>query len=203
MKGYLRLLLAFACVLVLMPKTVAQKKADGTELFFREYNRQKSRDGQSPRQGQVTMRLLKSATEIKYGFNNGTVSPEYQYQGYITVTPGYVSLDIYHDSHLCHSDSESLSSNQYNEFLKKLYSSGLKRYHNEYGLPDGAGINYIEIKKDDSTLFKGTENSDIETTKGNLQDAFVFLLSPAMSAVYKDPTTTFHSVYDPDYLEKD
>lgn len=202
MPRYLRFIVILLCLGVFIPGASAQKKTDktdNTKYFFREYNRHKSMGTQNPGRKQLSMQLLKSATEIKYGFNNGSVSPEYHYQGYITVTPDYVSLDIYHDSHLCYSESESLTPNQYSKFLDKLNSLGVKPNKGEYNIPDGAGICSIEIKQDDSILFKGIENGDIVTTKGSLRDAFEFLLSPGMMNVYKNPEDSFNSLPDDVY----
>lgn len=52
----------------------------------------------------ISMQLLKSATQITYGFNNGSVASEYAYQGYIVVTLQDVALKIYSQSSPCYSN---------------------------------------------------------------------------------------------------
>ena len=76
------------------------------------------------------MQLLKSATKITYGFNNGSVAPGYADQGYIVVTLQDVTLKNYNQSSLCYSNSD------------------------------------ITIKKELRTIFEGTEDEDVVTTKG-------------------------------------
>lgn len=83
-----------------------------------------SKNKQSPEY--ISMKLLKSATQIMYGFNNGSVAPECQYQGYIIVKPNIVTLNIYHQSSLCYTRAKSLSSSQYSSFLNNLYRLGVK-----------------------------------------------------------------------------
>lgn len=46
----------------------------------------------------LPMLMLKSATEISYGFSNGAVAPEFQYYGKIIVTPNIVTLKIINQS---------------------------------------------------------------------------------------------------------
>lgn len=52
----------------------------------------------------ISMQLLKSATHITYGFNNGSVAPKYAYQGYIVVTLQNIALKIYNQSSPCYSN---------------------------------------------------------------------------------------------------
>lgn len=78
----------------------------------------------------ISMQLLKSATQITYGFNNGSVAPKYAYQGYIVVTLQNIALKIYNQSSPCYSNYD------------------------------------ITIKKELRTIFEGTEDEDVVTTKG-------------------------------------
>lgn len=52
----------------------------------------------------ISMQLLKSATQITYGFNNGSVAPKYAYQGYIVVTLQNIALKISNQSSPCYSN---------------------------------------------------------------------------------------------------
>lgn len=144
----------------------------------------------------VSMQMLKSATKIKYGFNNGSVAPEYQYQGTIIVTPNYVTLNITNMSSLCYTETRNLTTSQYSSFLNRLYGLGIKLNPDEPMMLCGGGVYDILIQKGNSTLFKGVEDEDIVTTKGNLSDAFVPLLNSKMREVYNDPSSTFGMIID-------
>lgn len=142
------------------------------------------------------MQMLKSATKIEYGFNNGSVAPEYQYHGTIIVTPNYVTLNITNMSSLCYTETRNLTTSQYAFFLNSLYGLGIKPNPDEPLMLDGAGVYDINIQNGKSTLFKGIEYEDIVTTKGNLSDAFVPLLNSKMREVYNDPSSTFGVIID-------
>lgn len=148
----------------------------------------------------LTMPILKSATRIVYGFSNGSVHPDYQYQGYIIVTPSTVTLEIYHSSRECYSNLRSLTSKQYTTFLNNLYALGVKPNTDDPMMLDGAGVYELTIEKNKKVIFKGEENVTIVATKGSLRDAFEPLLDSEMKAVYKDPTTTFEQTTE-DYFD--
>lgn len=159
-------------------------------------NAVKSYSKKNQRKESVSMQMLKSATKIEYGFNNGSVAPEYQYQGTIIVTPNYVTLNITNMSSLCYTETRNLTTSQYTSFLNRLYGLGIKPNPEEPMMLCGAGVYYIHIQKGKSTLFKGIEDEDIVTAKGNLSDAFVPLLNSKMREVYNDPSSTFGMIID-------
>lgn len=142
----------------------------------------------------LSMLMLKSANEISYGFSNGSVAPRYAYYGRIIVTPEYVTLDIINQSSSCYNESRVLTAKQYSSFLSTLYSLGVKENTEEYLPLCGGGVSELIIKKGRKTLFNGTENEDIITTKGSLIDAFLPLLSYEMKKVYNDPSITFDTI---------
>lgn len=142
----------------------------------------------------VTMPLLKSATKISYGFSNGSVAPEYAYAGYISVSPQGVSLDIYHMSELCYSQSISLTSYEYNGFLKDLLALGIKSNDDGFGGLCGALGSDITIMKGTKKIFSGSEDEDITTSRGHLSDPFVKLLDAEMLEIYEDPSATFEDL---------
>ncbi|MDE6553799.1 MAG: hypothetical protein K2K98_12710 [Muribaculaceae bacterium] len=149
----------------------------------------------------VTLAMLKSATKITYGFGNGTVLPEYAYQGYIIVTPKSVTLEIYNNSRVCFSDTERLSTTQYATFLNRLYGLGLKPNPNDPMMLCGGTPDSIEIMKGNQTLFKGDINENIVTTNGYLYEPFKTLLPDYMKDVYEDPGSTFEPrPFDPDNI---
>lgn len=137
----------------------------------------------------LSMPLLKSANKITYNFNNGAVSPEYAYQGYIIVTPDAVSFDIYNNSMLKYSDYCSITPQQYTGFLNSLLALGVKPNPEDPFFLDGAGVYGITIQKNNDTIFQGEENYDIITSKGRLADAFTPLLTPSMMDAYKNPAS--------------
>lgn len=139
----------------------------------------------------LTLPLLKSATQFKYGFNNGSVAPEYQYQGYIIVTSSIVTLRIYNMSSVCYTKSRSITSAQYSTFINDFYRLGVKPNPDEPLMLCGGAVYDILILKNNSIMFKGIEDEDIVTTKGRLSDAFAPLLSSDMKQLYDDPTKIF------------
>ncbi len=144
----------------------------------------------------LTMQLLKSATQFKYGVNNWSVAPEFHYQGYIIVTPTSVMLNIYNMSSLCFTETEYLTTSQYASFLNRLYGLRIKTNPDEPLMLCGGGVYTILIQKNSSILFKGIEDEDIVTTKGRLCDAFLPLLNLHMRDVYNDPSSTFGTIID-------
>lgn len=167
----------------------------------------KQNDGKSGSQSQkhgnnkelLSMSMLKSATEIKYSFNNGSVHPDYHYQGYIIVDPHSVSLEIYHDGFSTYSASEGLSTQEYNRFLEKLYSLGIKNNtDSDYWGLEGGGVYELEIYKGSNKVLEGTIDETITTTKGSIHELFKSLLTPEMLKVYKDPVETINN---PQYIQ--
>lgn len=139
----------------------------------------------------LPMQMLKSATEISYGFSNGSVAPDFQYYGEIIVTPTYVTLKIINQSSVCYTRSISLTTKQYSSFLSRLYSLGIKKNSEDYIPMCGGGTYELIVKKGNKTLFKGSEDEDIITSKGRLSDPFLSLLDSDMLDVYHDPCSTF------------
>lgn len=74
----------------------------------------------------ISMQLLKSATQITYGFNNGSVAPKYAYQGYIVVTLQDIALKIYNQSSPCYSN--------YDITIKKELRTIFERTEDEDGV---------------------------------------------------------------------
>lgn len=153
-------------------------------------------------QKHLSMQLLKSASKIIYGFNNGTVHPDYHYQGYIIVTSTKVTLEIHNKSSLYYSNSKNLSSEQYSAFLNSLLKLGVKQNPNEPMMSCGGGGYDLTIKKNETVVFKGTEDEEIVTARGRLCDAFTPLLNIEMRNIYNNPSVTFDSsgdMYPDDY----
>lgn len=147
----------------------------------------------------LSMSMLKSATEIKYSFNNGSVHPDYQYQGYIVVDPHSVSLEIYHDGFSTYSYSTGLSTQEYNRFLDKLYSLGIINDPDaDYLMYYGGGVYELEIYDGSKKVLEGTINETITSTKGSIHELFESMLTPEMLKVYKDPIETINN---PHYIE--
>ncbi len=153
------------------------------------------------KQDKLTMPMLKSASRIIYGFSNGAVHPDYQYAGYIIVTPNEASLKIYHQSKVSYYGTQKLTAKQYSAFLNNLFSLGIKPNLEDPMMLCGGGVEDLTIEKNGKVIFKGEENETIVTTKGHLRDAFEPLLNKEMKAVYKDPTSTFDQPTD-DFLDE-
>ena len=139
----------------------------------------------------LPMLMLKSATEISYGFSNGTVAPEFQYYGKIIVTPNNVTLKIINQSRVCYTQTRTITSRQYSDFLTRLYSLGIKKNTEEYIPMCGGGVYELTLKKGNKTIFEGSEDEDIITSKGRLSNPFLPLLNSDMMDVYHDPCSTF------------
>lgn len=144
----------------------------------------------------LSMQLLRVATEITYGFNNGSVASEAAYQGYIIVTHDDVTLNIFNLSSLCYSNTYNITSKQYTNFLTNLYALGIKANPDAPMVLCGGGVYDITINKGNKTIFKGIEDEDIVTSKGQLSDAFKPLLNAEMKKVYNDPSITFGTIID-------
>ena len=185
MKACLRFVLIFFCLIVVPAEGISQRISPGLARNLRGYA------ANNEKKNKITMQFLKSATEIIYGFNNGSVAPDYAYQGYIVVTPKTVTLDIYHRSSKCYSETETISSSEYSKFLNQLVALGIKDNPEDPLMLDGAGVFDIVIKKNGKILFKGAEDEDIVTTKGHLRDPFVSILSPSQKSIYDNPENAF------------
>lgn len=135
--------------------------------------------------------MLKSATEISNGFSNGAVAPEFQYYGKIIVTPNNVTLKIINQSRVCYTQTRTITSRQYSDFLTRLYSLGIKKNTEEYIPMCGGGVYELTLKKGNKTIFEGSEDEEIITSKGRLSDPFLPLLDSDMMDVYHDPSSTF------------
>ncbi len=178
--GFLLFLVGF-----MVNQVSAQKISNDVVNAVKEYSKKKQKNEY------LSMKLLRSATEIIYGFNNGSVAPDYHYQGYIIVKPNNVTLKIYHMSSVCYNSSKSITSSQYSSFLNNLFRLGVKPNPEEPLMLCGGDVTNIHIKKNNTTLFKGTEDEDIVTTKGRLSDAFEPLLDSGMKKVYDSPSVSF------------
>lgn len=144
----------------------------------------------------LPLQILKSATEIIYGFSNGSVAPEFQYYGEIIATPNNVTLNIINQSRVCYTRSRTLTSKQYSAFLTRLYSLGIKKNTEEYIPMCGGGVNELKLKRGEKIIFEYSEDEDIITSKGRLSDPFLPLLDPFMREVYDDPSITFGIIID-------
>lgn len=196
MRAVLKIGLLLLSVGMIPPEGFSQNPTSRIVNAVKNYSKKNQRE-----EG-VSMQMLKSATKIEYGFNNGSVAPEYQYQGTIIVTPNYVTLNITNMSNLCYTETRILTTSQYTTFLNSLYGLGIKPNPDEPIMLCGAGVHHINIQKGKSTLFKGIENEDIVTSKGNLSDAFVPLLNSNMREVYNNPSSCFIDIFPEDQINE-
>ncbi len=181
----LKIILFLSCLGLMHVEAYPQKPSNRIVNAVKDFSRK------SQKKECLSMQLLKSATKIKYGFNNGSVYPDYHYQGYIIVTPNKVTIEIHNRSRLCYSNSQHLTSKQYSKFLNNILSLGIKQNPDDPMILYGGGVYDILIQRNNKTLFNGVEDDDIVTTKGRLSDAFVPLLNTDMREVYNDPGSTF------------
>ena len=167
---------------------LAQEKLDNMVNAVKKYSKKNENPQKS---GTLTRQILNTATKITYEFSNGSVHPDYQYLGYIIVTPINVTLEIYHNSKTCYSSTRNITREQYNKFLNSLMALGIHPNPDGPSMIPGAGTYYIQVKKNNKVLFEGQEFEEILTNKGHLGEPFEFLLNAEMKRVYNDPDSTF------------
>lgn len=186
----IKFILILLCISI--PSFIVYSQKTSNKIFdtVKEYARKNRQKELLP------MQMLKSATEISYGFSNGSVSPEYAYKAKIIVTPKYVILNIINQSSLCFTKSCSLTIKQYSDFITSLYSLGIKKNTEDYIPIYRGGSSELTIQNGDRTLFKGVKEKDFITSKGQLSDPFLTLLDKEMRAVYDDPSSTFGTIID-------
>lgn len=185
MKQTLKLLLSLFLVALFYSTAFSQKPSNNVFGVVKEYAKKNQKKELLP------MQTLKSATEIIYGFSNGSVAPEFQYYGEIIVTPNNVTIKIINQSRLCYTRGSTITSSQYSDFLTRLYSLGIKKNTEDYIPMCGGGVYELTLKKGSTTIFEGSEDEGIVTSKGRLSDPFLPLLDTCMRDVYDDPSSTF------------
>lgn len=185
MKQILKQLMSVLIVALFIPSAYSQKPSNKVFGAVKEYAKK------NQKKELLSMQMLKSATEISYCFSNGAVAPEFQYYGKIIVTPNNVTLKIINQSRVCYTQTRTITSRQYSDFLTRLYSLGIKKNTEEYIPMCGGGVYELTLKKGSKTIFEGSEDEDIITSKGLLSDPFLPLLDSDMMDVYHDPCSTF------------
>lgn len=190
MRLFIKLLTSLIVVICTCFYASPQKPSHGVLRAAKEYVKKKQKTEC------LSMEMLKSATEISYGFSNGSVAPECAYYGRIMVTPKNVTLDIFHLSSLCYTRTRKLTAKDYTSFLSRLYSLGVKKNTEEYFPVCGGATFDLKIMKGKKVIFKGTEGEDIVTAKGRINEAFLPLLTSEMRNVYNDPSSTFGTIID-------
>lgn len=133
----------------------------------------------------ITNQMLEKATKVIYGFNNGSVAPEYQYQGYVEVTPVSLSLKIYNCSNITYSSSITITSQQYKSLLKAIYDLDIKKDPDPYYC-DGGDVYTLTIYHNSKKLFE-CDMEEYCASNGNLGDVFYNILTPDMKKAYADP----------------
>ncbi len=139
----------------------------------------------------LSLDKLEKATLIIYQFNNGTVAPDFHYDGYIKVTKDSVNVTIFrgYNSDVKFNESRELSPDEYKQFLNRLVQQKIRKAtpskHNRAA--SGSHVSYIAVWQDDELIFDGSEHLNLSIADGRLDDAFMDLLSGDMEIAAHHP----------------
>lgn len=136
----------------------------------------------------LTKEDLDNATEIVYGFDNGSVPEPWHYECSVCVCRGGVRVAIkegyYNNGEGFYSDESNILELEYEQFLIELKNLHKVRYY--YSINnDGAPQHWLTVKNGKEVLF--TANLDnLDISQKRLEDMFLALMSDSQKEIVSD-----------------
>ena len=175
-------------VAILIPARLHRDVPDAEAALLKKKKKQKS----------LTADLLAQATSIIYKSSNGSVTPRYHYECFITVDESKVNLTIHggYDGLVVYNEDHAISRADYEQFLNALSAQQIKHTTPRNQYASGLKVSYIKILSGEEVLFDGGENTNLSVANGRLNDAFLALLPDAMREKVDNPLDLLEGMED-------
>ena len=143
----------------------------------------------------LTIDVLRRADCITYYHDNGTVSPDCQYQCQVDVTPDTVSVRVYgaYGSSLKYDNKSAVEDSVYNKLLNFLAEQNIRKVRNNgRELECGRYSSIITVVAQGDTIFCGDEDVNLKIEKDRLFSPFSYILTPEQLDAAENPEKYLH-----------